>query len=34
MADHALPVWEDALPARDQAEIDAVGAKIAAALVA
>ena len=34
MAGHALPVWEDALPARDQAEIDAIGEKIAAALVA
>ena len=34
MADHALPVWEDALPAKDQAVIDAVGEKIAAALVA
>jgi diadenosine tetraphosphate (Ap4A) HIT family hydrolase len=34
MANHALPVWEDALPARDQAEIDAIGEKIATALVA
>ena len=34
MANHALPVWEDALPAHDQAEIDAVGEKIAAAMVA